>query len=41
MRKLYAAVFALILGGVLYASDFTTSCQDPVPCAPTGCMNPK
>ena len=29
MRKLSAAVIALILGGVLYASNFTTSCQDP------------
>ncbi len=43
MRKLYAAVIALILGGALYASNFTPpSSQDPVPsCMPSGCPNPK
>jgi hypothetical protein len=41
MRKLYAAVIALILGGVLYASNFTTSCQDPLPCGTAGCPHPR
>jgi hypothetical protein len=38
MRKFYAAVIALTLGGILYVSNLTpVPNQDPYPCPPEGC----
>lgn len=42
MRKISAAVLALVLGGLLYFSNVALSQnQDPYPCPPSGCGNPK
>ncbi len=42
MRKFYAAVIALTLGAVLYVSNLRpVPNQDPFPCPPEGCADPR